>query len=413
MNQSLYINNRSRLLALMEADSAAVLFSGQAPKKTADEKYPYAPNRNFLYLTGIAEEHVILYLEKTGDAPVEILFVQRYDELKAKWNGASISPEAASQASGIQEIRFIDEFDAFLHQKIQAGAIGRLCFDMEKDSFQAEYSVGGRYAQKLAAAYPHQSLGNIYPHIVSLRVIKSPEEVDQIRRAIAITREGILNLWQNRRPGAYEYEMEAEFDYILKKNGVRDFAFKTICAGGKNAAVLHYVTNDQPVADGDLLLLDLGAQWNSYSADISRTFPINGRFSERQKELYGIVRLAMDRVFAAIKPGVPFKRLNEIVRETYAEELQRIGLIKDPSGVSQYYFHGVTHYLGLDTHDVGSRDLDLAPGMVLTVEPGLYIPEEGIGIRVEDDVLVTETGMENLSLDIPRDIEEIEAILAR
>ena len=177
--------------------------------------------------------------------------------------------------------------------------------------------------------------------------------------------------------------------------------------------MLHYVNNDQPIQDGDLLLLDLGAQWNSYSADISRTFPINGKFSDRQKELYQIVRLAMERVFAAIKPGVPFKRLNEIVRETYAEELVRIGLIEDASGVSKYYFHGVSHYLGLDTHDVGSRDQDLAPGMVLTVEPGLYIPEEGIGIRIEDDVLVTETGMENLSFDIPRDVEEIERILAR
>ena len=180
----------------------------------------------------------------------------------------------------------------------------------------------------------------------------------------------------------------------------------------KNAAVLHYVENNQMIKDGDLLLLDLGAQWNYYSADISRTFPINGKFSERQKELYQIVRLAMDRVFEAIKPGVPFKRLNEIVRETYAEELKRIGLIEDPAEVQKYYFHGVTHYLGLDTHDVGSRDQDLAPGMVLTVEPGLYIPEEGIGIRIEDDVLVTETGMENLSHDIPKDIEDIEGVLA-
>ncbi len=412
MTKDLFIQHRRSLLELMDTAGAAVLFSGEAPKKTADEKYPYAPNRNFFYLTGLAEENLILYLEKRAGENRCILFVQRFDELKAKWNGATISPEAAGAVAGISEVLFIDEFDGFLHGRIQSGEVARLYFDMEKDSFAAPYSAGGRYAQRIANDYPHQDLGNIFPQITSLRVIKSEEEVEQIRKAIAITREGILNLWRNRRPGAYEYEMEAEFDYILKKNGVKDFAFKTICAGGKNAAVLHYVTNDQPIADGDLLLLDLGAQWNYYSADISRTFPINGRFSDRQKELYSIVRLAMERVFAAIRPGVPFKRLNEIVRETYAEELQRIGLIADPTGVSKYYFHGVTHYLGLDTHDVGSRDLHLAPGMVLTVEPGLYIPEEGIGIRIEDDVLVTEDGMENLSIAIPRDIEDIEAILA-
>lgn len=413
MTNNLYINNRKNLMDQMETGTAVVLFSGRAPKKTADEKYPYAPNRNFLYLTGIAEENIMLFLEKTPDEVRETLFIHRHDELKAKWNGATISPEKAIEQSGIREIRFVDEFEGVMHQKIQTGALSRIWLDMEKDSFDAEYGPGGQFAQTLKTRYPHLTIGNVYPRIAALRVIKSPEEVAQIRRAIEITRDGILNLWKNRRPGACEYEMEAEFDYILKKNGVKDFAFKTICAGGGNAAVLHYVTNDQPVRDGDLLLLDLGAQWNYYSADISRTFPINGKFSDRQKELYSIVRLAMDRVFEAIRPGVPFKRLNEIVRETYGEELKRIGLIKDPSEVSKYYFHGVTHYLGLDTHDVGSRDLDLAPGMILTVEPGLYIPEEGIGIRVEDDVLVTEAGMENLSHDIPRDIEEIEAILAR
>lgn len=413
MTSNLFIKNRKNLMEQIEPGTAVILFSGHSPKKTADEKYPFAPNRNFLYFTGIAEENIILYLEKTEDEVRETLYIHRYDELKAKWNGATISPEKAIELSGIREIRFVDEFENALHQKIQTVGNFKLMLDMEKDSFTADYGPGGRFAQKINTEYPQLIIDNVFPQISALRVFKSPEEVAQIRRAIEITRDAILNLWKNRRPGAYEYEMEAEFDYILKKNGVRDYAFKTICAGGGNAAVLHYVENNQVIADGDLLLLDLGAQWNYYSADISRTFPINGKFSDRQKELYEIVRLAMDRVFEAIKPGVPFKRLNEIVRETYAEELQRIGLIQDPSEVQKYYFHGVSHYLGLDTHDVGSRDLDLAPGMVITVEPGLYIPEEGIGIRIEDDVLVTKAGMENLSHDIPRDIEAIEAFLAQ
>lgn len=397
----------------IEPGSAVILFCGKAPKKTADEKYQFAPNRNFLYMTGIAEEQVIVYLERSGDDIKEALFIQRHDEVRAKWVGETIKPETASELSGITDIRFLDEFETFLHNKIVSGALTKLYFDLEKDSFQADYGPGGRYAQTIKTEYPQLTQGNIFPLICELRVIKDKAEVDEIRKAIEITKDGILNLWKNRRAGAYEHEMEAEFVYILKKNGVKDIAFQTICAGGKNAAVLHYVENDQIINDGELLLLDLGAQWNYYSADISRTFPINGKFTERQAELYQIVRLAMERVFAAIKPGLPFKRLNEIVRETYGEELVRIGLIKDPSEVSKYYFHGVSHYLGLDTHDVGSRDVELAPGMVITVEPGLYLAEEGIGIRIEDDVLVTEDGMENLSQAIPRDIEAIEACLAQ
>lgn len=413
MTNNLYVNNRSKLLKQIEPGSGVVLFCGTAPKKTADEKYQFAPNRNFLYLTGIAEQQVIVYLEQTGADSLEILFIPRYDEVKAKWVGETISPETAKERSGIQDIRFIDEFDAFLHQKIAGAAVSKLYFDLENDSFGSDHGPGGRYAKIIADNYPQIQVANVFHAIAALRVFKDPSEIDQIRKAIEITRDGILNLWKKRRVGAYEYEMEAEFNYILKSNGVKDIAFQTICAGGKNAAVLHYVANDQIIHDQELLLLDLGAQWNYYSADISRTFPINGKFTDRQKELYQIVRLAMDRVFAAIKPGVPFGRLNEIVRETYGEELVRIGLIEEPSQVSKYYFHGVSHYLGLDTHDVGSRDQKLAPGMVITVEPGLYLEEEEIGIRIEDDVLVTATGMENLSFDIPRDIEEIEAILAQ
>ncbi|PKK39965.1 Xaa-Pro aminopeptidase [Clostridiaceae bacterium JG1575] len=409
MTKDFYSHNREKLRAQLEPGSAVVVLCGHPLKKTADEKFRLAPNRNFLYLAGVPEENVLLYMEQEGE---EILFIERFDEVKAKWMGATISPEDASKVSGVKNIRMRDEFDAFLHRKIASGTLRKLYFDMEKDSADAAYPPGGQMALTIAQKYPHQALGDVFPLIAQMRVFKEPEEIEEIRKAIEITKEGILNVWKNRRHGVKEYEMEAEFDYILKKRGVVDIAFRTICAAGKNAAVLHYVDNNQEIQQGDLLLLDLGAQWNYYSADISRTFPISGTFSPRQKELYGIVRLAMQRVFDAIRPGVPFLRLNEIVRETYAQELQRIGLIAGPQEVSKYYFHGVSHYMGLDTHDVGSRDQELAPGMVLTVEPGLYLPEEGIGIRIEDDVLVTEGGMEILSEDIPRDLEAIEAFLA-
>lgn len=411
MNQDFYKNNRKKLFGFMEPNSAALLFSGQAPVKTADEMYPYAPNRNFLYMTGIAEENLILYLEK-GEVEEATLFIARFDELKAKWVGTTISEEDAKTISGVENIRFLDEFENFLHKKIQAG-VTKLYFDLERPGKDSVYGPGGQLAVKLRSQYPQVEVRDAYEAICSFRLIKDEAEIEEMKKAIRITSEGIKNLMKNRRADAYEYEMEAEFDYVLKKSGVKDFAFKTICAAGKNAAVLHYVDNDQKIGPEDLLLLDLGAQWNYYSADISRTFPINGKFSPRQRQLYDIVILAMDRVFEAIKPGVPFKRLNEIVRETYAEELKKIGLIQDAAEVTKYYFHGVSHYLGLDTHDVGSREVNLEPGMVLTVEPGLYLAEEGIGIRVEDDILVTATGSENLVTDLPRTAQEIEDFLAQ
>jgi Xaa-Pro aminopeptidase len=210
-----------------------------------------------------------------------------------------------------------------------------------------------------------------------------------------------------------EYEVEANFDYVLKCFGVTDYAFKTIAASGVNATVLHYSQNNTKTQDGDLILFDLGAQWNYYNADITRTFPLSGKFTERQKEIYNIVLKAMDDTMAVIKPGVPFAKLNETTRASLAEGLKKIGLIKEDSELSKYYFHGVSHYLGLDTHDVGSRDTELKPGMVLTIEPGLYIEEEKIGIRIEDDVLVTEGGSENLAKDIIRTVEDIEKLMNR
>lgn len=410
MHNTVYKDHRRKLMASVDPGSAVILFSGEPVKRSADAHYPFSPNRNFLYMTGIVEEGIVLYMEKTGDDVIETLFIYRYDEVKAKWTGETIACEEAEKVSGVRDIRYLDEFEDFLHKKL-TGGLERVWLDLEKDSFKSQPGHGGVFARELREEYPEVRISNVYSSITSLRVIKGAEEIEEIRKAISNTGEAILRLWAKARPGMKEYELEAEYNYSLKKNGVKELAFPTICAAGKQATVLHYEDNDQATKDGELVLLDLGAAHNHYCADISRTFPVNGRFTERQKEIYGIVRLAMDNVFNAIKPGIPFQRLNEITRETFAVELKRIGLIEDASEVSKYYFHGVSHHLGLDVHDVGSREIPLKPGMVFTVEPGLYIPEEGIGIRIEDDVLVTEEGMENLSIAIPKDIEEIEALI--
>lgn len=412
MNAAFFQKNRQKLFRELEPGQGVLLFSGKAPKKSADEAYPYTPNRNYYYLTGIDEAGNAVYLEKTAEGEeMSVLFIHPYDEFTAKWLGETIGDEEAREVSGIEDIRYINDLDHYVHGRIGKGVL-QWGFDLEKDSFEAELEEGGRYAKNLREKYPQISIFNVYPNLSLHRQVKEKEEVEEIKKAIDITAEGIKNLWRNAKSNVMEYELEADFDYVLKKRGVKDYAFKTICAAGKNAAVLHYSANDSKVEPGSLVLLDLGAQTNYYNGDISRTFPVDGKFSDRQRQLYDIVIKAMDAVFAAIKPGVPFTRLNEIVKEVYAKELKEIGLIQSPEEVFTYYFHGVSHHLGLDTHDVGPRDNLLKEGMVLTVEPGLYLADEGIGIRVEDDVLVTADGMENLVQNLPRTADEVEAFLA-
>jgi Xaa-Pro aminopeptidase len=208
-----------------------------------------------------------------------------------------------------------------------------------------------------------------------------------------------------------EYELEAYFDFTLKSCGVKDFAFKTIAASGKNATILHYSQNNSMMNENDLILFDLGAQFEYYNADISRTFPISGKYSQRQKDVYDVVLQAQQAVTQAAKPGVPFSVLNDTAKKVLAEGCRKLGLIKEESELSEYYYHGVSHYLGLDTHDVGTRDTVLKEGMVITNEPGLYIACEGIGIRIEDDLLISRDGAEVLSKDIIKDTFDIEAYI--
>ena len=256
-------------------------------------------------------------------------------------------------------------------------------------------------------------IADLYPVFSDLRLLKEDWELERMRRAMDITRLGIEEMMRQAKPGMKEYEIEACFDYVLKKNGVQQKAFQTIAAGGVRGTILHYVGNDQPVADGELILIDAGAQVDWYNGDISRTFPVNGKFTERQKLVYEIVLEGQQKVIEAIRPGVPFASLNELLKEHYFEELKKIGLVETEADVAKYYYHGVSHYLGAETHDIGRyAERTLQPGMVLTVEPGLYIEEWEIGIRIEDDVLVTEHGREVMTADMIKTVEEIEAFMA-
>jgi Xaa-Pro aminopeptidase len=415
METSFFQNNRARLAEHFEEGSLAVFFAGQAPQKSADEAYDFIPNRNFYYLTGIDEPKVLLVIGKTDGHVTETLFVQKSDPVKEKWEGKTISAPEAMAVSGIDAVNYIEDFEAFLQRELFANTYKHLYLDLERRAWDAPQTVSHTFAAELQKRYPFLTVHNAYNTICELRVIKTQEEVDEIIKAGDITSEAIKYTMKHTKPGMNETEIEAYFDFALKTRGVKHHAFHTIAASGKNATILHYGKNNSDTEDGDLILLDLGAQWNYYNADISYTFPLNGKFTERQKTLYNIVLKALHEITAMIKPGIKFGTLQERTKEILAEGCMEIDLIQEPGELFNIYFHGVSHYLGLDTHDVGSYhkgERILEPGMILTVEPGLYIEEEGIGIRIEDDVLVTETGSQVLTPNLPRTVEEIEVFMA-
>lgn len=411
MDKNLFIANRKNLAEKLENNSMLVMFAGEAPYKSADEKYPFTPNRNYYYLTGIDREKIIFVMSKIDDKVSEMLFIERFDPVMARWVGAVMSQEEAKEASGIETVKYLDEFEGYVGTMFNRMGIDNIYLDLERQEFNIAMTPAQNFAGDIVRKYPYIRINNVYNHVTSLRVIKSEQEIEAIRKAISITKDGIYGMMKHAKPGMMEYEVEAFFNYTLKKNGVTDFAFKTIAAAGKNATVLHYVDNNSKAEDGSLILFDLGAQWNYYNADISRTIPMNGKFTDRQKDVYNVVLKAQKEVEKAAKPGISLMELNEICKKVLAEGCKELGLIKEDSELIKYYFHGVGHFLGADTHDVGGRGIKLQPGMIITNEPGLYIEEEAIGIRIEDDLLITEDGCENLSKDIMKEVEDIEAFM--
>lgn len=413
MENNIFEKNRKKLLERMDIPSAAVLFAGRAPYKRGDEKYPFSPDRNFYYATGIDKEECILLLGKTESGVRQTLFIQRDNGEMAKWVGRNMTADEAREISGIDEIAYIDAFEQAFAEYVFKNTIKTVWLDLENRDWDADFYPGLRFAGEISRRYPTMRTADLYPVFSDLRLLKEDWELERMRRAMEITRLGIEEMMKRARPGMKEYEIEACFDYVLAKNGVRQKAFQTIAAGGPRGTILHYVENDQPVSDGELVLIDAGAQVEWYNGDISRTFPVSGKFTERQKLVYEIVLEGQRKVIEAIRPGVPFASLNERLKEHYFEELKKIGLVETKEDVAKYYYHGVSHYLGAETHDIGRyTDRTLQPGMVLTVEPGLYIAEWEIGIRIEDDVLVTEDGCEVMTAAMIKTVEEIEAFMA-
>ncbi len=397
-----FINNRKKLTDKMENGDAVFLFAGKAPVKRGDENYPFTPDRNFYYLTGIDRENVIFVMAKGVSGVSERLYIEPDNGQMARWIGANMTAEEAESASGISDIKFIDSFK----EDILKFDIKRVWIDFERKDLSKEHTEEG------LKEFIKVPFCDIFPIISELRTIKEKWEIDRMRKAIDITRLGIEEMMKNSKAGMHEYEIEAYYDFVLKKNGVKDKAFQTIAAAGHNGTILHYTQNNGVAEDNSLILIDAGAQWEYYNGDISRTFPVNGKFTERQKLVYNIVLNGQNLVIDNIKPGVPYLRLNEILKDYYFDELKKLSLVSSKEEVFNYYFHGVSHFIGAETHDVGDRSQTLKAGMVISVEPGLYISEWDIGIRIEDDALVTEDGCEILTKGMIKTVEEIESFMA-
>lgn len=413
-----YIARRKQLLADKSENTVVVIFSGAAPMKSQDEAYPFSVDRNFFYLTGIERENMILVMRKNylGEYS-ESLFIEPYDEVLAKWVGGRMRADEATAISGVESIADVGEFPDRLNGMVEySRGLGKLTFWL--DLWRYHKDQADTPAHTLAATlqhkYPAVAVEDINGNMAAMRAVKDEKELAFMRQAQEHTRIAIEEMMRYAEPGMNERELEGAFDFALMKQGVRQHAFSSIFAGGKRATTLHYSENDQTVNDGEMFLIDLGSAYGNYCADISRTFPVNGKFTDRQKELYNTVLEAQRLVIANAKPGLTTRDLNQMVIDYYETRLDDLGLRKDGKGVRDYYYHGVSHQLGLDTHDICTeRERILKPGMVITVEPGLYVEDESIGIRIENDVLITEDGCEDLSVAIPRTVEEIEAIMAK
>lgn len=410
---NLFKLRRERLIKDIAGDTTVVLFSGNAINSSEDECYPFDVNRNFYYLTGLENESMVLVINSIDGVISENLFILPYDEILAKWVGGRMSKEEASEKSGVDNVYDFSELDDYLASVLnreRANNNYKMYFDLWHYSAKQMPSEAINYVNKLKNNHPSLDIKDIYSLLAKMRLVKDEYEITCIRRAIEITNAGIRQMISQIKPNMSEMVMEGLFNFTLAQNNCNKNAFKSICASGKRATILHYADNNQMIEDGELFLCDLGATFKNYCADISRTFPANGKFSKRQKEIYEIVLGAQKIVEENAKPGITLRALNKMVVEYYTKELPKHGLNKD---VSEYYFHGVSHHLGLDTHDVNVGNVPLTPGNVITNEPGLYIEDENIGIRIEDDLLINGTGCEVLSKDIIKNVEDIEALASR
>ncbi|MBQ4255016.1 MAG: aminopeptidase P N-terminal domain-containing protein [Bacilli bacterium] len=407
---------RNKVFDEMDEDSILILYAGVAKKLSYDETYPFEVNRNFYYLTGVDQEGAILMLVLTEGLRKEYLFIPPFDAVKEKWYGKRLIADDAKAISGIRNVLYEGAFQSRLDGLLSEsggdyGAMKTVYMDLDKENKIAEETSTKEAAKSLEIAYPGVTVKDIYPVIVRHRLVKSPAEIAEFEKAIEHTRLGIQAVMSYARAGVYEYELADIFLRVINDDSAyQGLSFNTIMASGRNAAILHYPKPLSQIGPNSLLLMDLGAKHGYYCADISRTIPVSGKFDDFQRTLYSIVLGCNKAVASFAKPGLTINQLQEFTKEYLASRCLEKGIIEKKEDIDKYYFHGVSHHIGLDTHDAGGKkDIPLEPGMVISDEPGLYIAEKNIGIRIEDDLLITENGCRVLSESIIKEIEDIES----
>jgi len=420
----LFIRNRANFAAQLPPKSVAVFTANEPMPRNGDEFYPFRQQSDFFYLTGINEENA--YLLIAPDYPIEdlreILFIEPYDEVKATWQGEMLDNAKATELSGVKTVKGSDAFWSFMNDIALSGYADTIFLNSyEYPKYEcAVETIQKRFVKQVKERYPMHNYGRTAPILNALRMIKSEDEIAITRQACDITAKAFRRCLETVKPGMNEYEVQAEIEYIFKKNNASGHAYAPIIAAGKNACCLHYCKNQSQLNDGDLILFDIGCELKNYSSDLSRTIPINGKFTERQKDCYNAVLRVMKEITKLYHPGGTINEINETTYKLMEQEMIKLGLFTaedvknqnpDKPLYKKYLMHGMSHHIGLDVHDSIDKFKPFAPGMILTCEPGLYIREEGIGIRIENDLLITDGEPINLFEELPTEIEEIEAAM--
>ncbi|WP_312212975.1 Xaa-Pro aminopeptidase [Pseudescherichia sp.] len=433
MTQSEFLRRRQALLAQMAPASAALIFSAPEATRSADSEYPYRQNSDFWYFIGFNEPESVLVLIKSDDTHNHsVLFNRLRDKTAEIWFGRRLGQEAAPEKLGVDRALAFSEIDEQLYQLLNGldvvyHAQGEYSY-ADASLFTALDKLRKGSRQNLTAP---ASITDWRPLVHEMRLFKSPEEVDVLRRAGEISALAHTRAMQTCRPGMFEYQLEGEILHEFNRHGARFASYNTIVGGGENGCILHYTENESELRDGELVLIDAGCEYQGYAGDITRTFPINGKFTPAQREIYDIVLASLDAALTLFRPGTSIQEVTGEVVRIMITGLVKLDILKGDvdqlitdNAHRAFFMHGLSHWLGLDVHDVGvygpDRSRPLEPGMVLTVEPGLYIAPDadvppqyrGIGIRIEDDILITENGNENLTASVVKKADEIEALMA-
>lgn len=422
LDQKIFTNNRKNFAKRLKSSSVAIFHSNDEFPKNADQSFLFKQNADFFYMTGIDQEQSILVLFPDCPNPLyrEVLFLRQTNEYIAVWEGHKYTKEEAKQTSGIGNIYWLSEYETILHSIINY-AENIYINTNENDRYVHTVPYRDlRMYEQLRAKYPLHKYERSAPILRDLRAVKSPLEVELIRKACGITRDAFIRVLKFTKPGVAEYEIEAEIIHQFIRQRATGHAYSPIIASGKNAIVLHYVDNNQVCKDGEVILLDFGAEYANYNADMTRSIPVNGRFTKRQRAVYDAVLRVMREAVKMLVSGTVWNDYQDEVGKIMTGELIGLGLLdkhdvekQDPKMplYKKYFMHGTSHHLGIDVHDFASRYKSFEVGNVLTCEPGIYIPEEGLGIRLENNILITENGNIDLMADIPLEADEIEEIM--